>query len=749
MNLLRSGWVPTALVLAVTVAVLRYYDVSFRETAVFGASVILGATVPGVLLWRACRGGSRFFAEEVAAGTVLGHAIIVLGYVPARWAGHPLLVLVWPGATVAAFLVVPALRRFWRGAGNTIRVPASYAWGVAVLIAFTVLSSGSAFFSYHGLASPGYTRPYVDLPFHLGLVGELKHHMPPTYPSVAGEPLYYHWFAYADMAATSWVTGIEPQTLVYRLFLVPILAASLVLFFAIARRLTGRWWPGLVALGIAFLAWAPTPYVWAPSLGANVLSCDESPWYSPTQGFGVMLFAPVVLLLVDILRRPRSGAGPWTLFVTLLMAVMGGKAIFLPILLAGLSVVVIATMVAQWRLHRPALVAILAAMPSMLIAQFVLFGGTSDGMDVHPGSAFGSIATEAASTPDPSVALVALVALLSVFGRVCIWAGVFGLTVRRRTFCDPPILLILGMSVAGVGASMILRFPGSSQLFFFGGVIPYISLAAACGLATIFRERITPGFRVALLSTAGGGVVAFLAVRELDGSTRPTADVAVLRMLGPFVALVAITGVFVVVLAMLGRRRRVLRPLSPAFIVAFFTGIALPASLLHVRQMWQGAAGATPPALEKTTISSGTLEAGRWLRDHSRPDDLVATNSVCTAVVGKCDVRNFFSVSAYTERRVLVENWQFSARTHAETVKRNIPDDGEGSMIPFWDRRRLADNNAAFHRPSSEAVRRLHDAYGVRWLFVDKSYNRPAPGLGRFARLRHEAGDCAVYEIPS
>ncbi|MCO6008525.1 hypothetical protein NE236_26480 [Actinoallomurus purpureus] len=739
MNLLRSGWVPTALVLAVTVAVLRYYDVSFRDTAVFGASVILGKTVPGVLLWRACRGGSRFFAEEVAAGTVLGHAIIVLGYVPARWAGYPLLVLVWPGVTVAAFLVVPALRRFWRGAGNTVRVPAPYAWGTAVLIAFTVLSSGSAFFRHHGLAWPGYARPYVDLPFHLGLVGELKYHMPPAYPSVAGEPLYYHWFAYADMAATSWVTGIEPQTLVYRLFMLPILAASLVLFFAIGRRLTGRWWPGLAALGIAFLAWAPTPYVWAPSLGAHLLSPDEVAWYSPTHGFGVMLFAPVVLLLVDILRQPRSGAGPWTLFVTLLMAVMGGKAVFLPILLAGLSAVVIATMVAQRRLHRPAVVAILAAMPSVLIAQFVLFGGQSDGMIVHPGSAFATVAAETASTPDPPVALEALVALLSAFGRVCIWAGVFGLAVRRKTFCDPPILLILGMSVAGVAAGMILRFPGSSQLFFYNGVIPYISLAAACGLATVFRERITPGFRVALLSAAGGGVVTFLAVRELDGSTRPTADVAVLRILGPFVALVAITGVFVVVLAMLGRRHRVLRPLSPAFVVAFFTGMALPASLFHVRQMWQGPAS---PPLPRTTISSGILEAGRWLRDHSRPDDLVATNSVCT---NECHNRNFFAVSAYTERRILVEDWGFELKTHAEAMKRNVPDE----TVPFWDRRRLADNDAAFHRPSSETVRRLRDAYGVRWLFVDRSYDRPAPGLGRFAWLRHEAGACAVYEIPN
>ena len=53
-----------------------------------------------------------------------------------------------------------------------------------------------------------------------------------------------------------------------------------------------------------------------------------------------------------------------------------------------------------------------------------------------------------------------------------------------------------------------------------------------------------------------------------------------------------------------------------------------------------------------------------------------------------------------------------------------------------------------FHRPSLEgAIRRLRDTYGLRWLFVDRSHDRPASALERFARLRYVAGHCSVYEI--
>ncbi|GAA4639080.1 hypothetical protein GCM10023196_099320 [Actinoallomurus vinaceus] len=734
---LRSGWVPTALVAVVAVALLRHYGVPLRETAFFGAFIALGSTVPGVLLWRAFRGGSRFVAEEVAAGTVLGQAITVLIYVAARWAGHPLFVLAWPVATGTAFLAVPALRRHWRRTGPIGHVPAAYSWALAALVGFVVLSTGSAFYRQHGLAWPGYAAPYIDMPYHLGLIGELKHHVPPQVPSVVGEPLYYHWFVYADMAATSWVTGIEPATLLYRLFMLPVLATSLVLLFAAGRRLTDRWWPGLVALAINCLVWAPSVYSWGPSLGVDFLIRADVPWRSPTQGLAAMLFAPVILLLIDLLRRPGSGAGPWILFVTLLMGVMGAKATYLPMLIAGLLIVLIGTIIARRRLHRPALVALLATVPSVLIAQLVLFGGTSDGVVLHPGSLYGAVADAAASTSDPPQALRAVAALVSIVGRVFVWAGALCLVLRRRALCDPAILLLLGISVTGIAVASILRFPGNSQSFFLCGVMPFMSLASAYGLMAVLPKRLGRRSGITLLGASAAGAAAVLAIRGLGGNTKPTVADAAQRMLGPFLALIAISIGFMVVLVLAGRRRPAVRSLSPVVALAFVGGLILPGSLLYVRQLWHG----IPRDPVSAVIGAGTLEAGRWLRDHSRPDDVVATNAVCVSGHG-CDDRRF-GVSAYTERRVLVESWRFSARAHAEGVRRHISD----LSVPFWDPRRLIDNEAVFHQPSLEAVRRLRHTYGVRWLFVDRSFDRPAPALERFAHLRYAAGQCAVYEI--
>jgi hypothetical protein len=68
--------------------------------------------------------------------------------------------------------------------------------------------------------------------------------------------------------------------------------------------------------------------------------------------------------------------------------------------------------------------------------------------------------------------------------------------------------------------------------------------------------------------------------------------------------------------------------------------------------------------------------------------------------------------------------------------------------VPYWDPDLLAANDRVFSAPSAEAVTFLRDAYGVRWLFVDRRFNPPAATLDSFATLRFEAGDCAVYEIP-
>jgi hypothetical protein len=747
-DVLRSGWPPAGVVLVLAIAVLHRYGVSVRETAVFGCFAVLCGTVPGTLLWRALRGGSRFFGEDVAAGTAVGHAITVLTYIPARWIGLPRLVLAWPVLTITVFLIVPKLRSYWRAGRRTGRVPVFFSWGLAALMGHTVVSSGTSFFRDHGLTWPGYGAPYVDMPFHLSLIGELKHHMPPTSPSVLGEPLYYHWFVYADMAATSWGTGIEPQTLLYRLFLLPVLASWLVLIAAIALRLTGRWWPGLVALALAGLVVGPNPWSWAPPLGGELVLRYGIPWQSPTHAFATTLFAAVVLLLVNLFRLPGAAAGrvPWTLLGILLAAVLGAKATFLPMLLVGLVAVVAGTFLVDRRLHRPALVAALATLVCLVFAQVVLFGGASDGAVVHPLSMFGTVAANAAATADPALTLRAVVVAAGAFGLCCVWAGLFGLVLRPKGpggLLDPPILLLLGIGIAGFSAGMILRFPGDSQRYFLYGATPYLSLAAVCGLVAIcpHPERLAVRSRTALAGAVAAGTALILVLRALNGSTRPAADEVEPRILVSLLLLLAICGALALALVAAGRRRPEPRRLAPALVVAFVAGLIVPSSLGHVTELWKGVPGASPG----TRVPRGTLEAGRWLRDHSTPDDVVATNAVCfPSPTGACAVGHF-SVTAYAERRVLVESWIYIMRTHALAARWHIAD----TLVPFWDRRRLADDLAAFDHPSAAAVRRLGERYGVRWLLADRGQDPRVGGLGRFARLRYTAGDWAVYEIPA
>ncbi|MCO5998411.1 hypothetical protein [Actinoallomurus rhizosphaericola] len=736
---LSSGWPPAGSVLALTVAVLHHYGVDHRQTAVFGVFSVLAVTLPGTLLVRALRGGARHLAEDAAAGTALGHAITVLGYLPERWAGLPLLVPAWPIATIIAFVAIPALRPYWRGAGRAGRVPAAFSWGLAAFVALAVMASGTSFFRDHRLAWPGYAAPYIDMPFHLGLLGELKHHVPPASPFVLGEPLHYHWFVYADMAATSWATGIEPEVLLYRLYLLPVLAASIVLTAMIARRLTGGWWPGLAALGLAVFARCPSPCPWAPGLGADIVLRDEVPWWSPTQAFGAMLFAALVLLLIDLLRRPRAARGPWVLFAVLLAATLGSKSVFLPILLSGLLCVLAVTALVRRRLHRTAAVAAVMVTTAVLFAQIAIFGGTSDGLVVHPLSIFGTVAADVGATTGPSFSLKLAVVLICVFGLGCVWVGLIMLAFRPAAVLDAPVLLLLGVGVSGAAAGLILRFPGSSQRQFLYGAAPYLCLVAVHGLVAVLPPREDARFRRALLAAMGGGVALILTIRWLNDGPRPAAGVTVQRVVGPFLVLVCAVAVLLAALAVAGRRRLALRPASPAIAAAFVMGLVLPTTAAHVRDAWRGVVQTSPT----TVITPGTIAAGRWLRDHSRPGDVVATNSICTTShPGRCDAQHF-SVAAYTERRVLVEGWSYEARTPEEAAKTHVED----AAVPFWDRGRLADNDAAFHRPSPVTVRWLRDRYGVRWLFVDRRHDGPAPALAHLARLRFTAGDWSVYEI--
>jgi hypothetical protein len=782
---LRSGWLPLAVLSAATVAALLAYQVPAADITRYAAYTLLAVSLPGTLLWRLLR-GSRVrvatpWVEDVAGGTALGWAIELPVYLLARAADAPLAVVAWPALTVLCFAVVPRLRRYWRPK-DTITAPLGWSWSMAGVGLLVLLGAVVQYYRWHGLSGKWASQPYFDVVYQLALAAEVKHHVPPTTPYVLGTPLDYHWFVHGHMAAASWISGVELQTIVYRLFGLPMLAAFTVLISLTAWRLTGRWWPGALAAAATFALGALSPYGWAPGAYFDLSLLYQNLWVSPTQTFAATLFAALVLPLIDRLRGEAGGRGQWVAVVLLTGAVMGAKATYLPMLLAGLGLVVAVRLVLRPR-SRTAVLAGLAAgavtAAYFVFATLVVFGGQSHALVLAP---LDSLRWWAAAV---GTGLNAgfhgkpwwLPAALLVFTAVS-WlvpaAGAGALLARWRRLVDPAVLILLGVIGSGAVLTLMLKHPGVSQLYFWRSASPYLLVLAIAGLAAVLpaaptaptaqppaqptapppaqvtaqlpTQRLRVTLPVVLGAVLAGAALAWLAALAAGGTAPHGRPRSIVLGLGAPLVIVLI-GLAIGTVALLVARRRVaaLRGLTVAVLVAAALGTGLPptvaklsgivrAELAARHVVYSVGAGARP-------IAPGGIEAARWLRDHSGPDDVVATNTHCRAVAnGRCDNRHFW-VSAFTERRVLVEGWGYTPKVYERAWQ------SEFATQRFWDPRLLAENDRAFTDPTPASIGLLRDRYRVRWLFVDERYDRPAPTLDQVATLRYRADGVAVYSI--
>lgn len=735
-----SGRLAAASVTAFTAAVLIRYGVSGTDMALFALYVVFGLALPGVLAIRALYHGPRTSAEEIALGLAFGYAVEILVYIGARAVGMPLLVVVWPLTTYALFLAVPALRGHWR-AGPRPATPLWWSWALALVIALLVACGAVKFFGTHAITWPGLGASAPDMPFHLALIGELKHHVPPSVPMVVGEPLAYHWFVYAHLAAASWLSGVEPLVLLYRLGMLPMLAAFVVLAGMTGRRVTGSWIGGVVTVVGTIFVGAPSLY-----LGTNGVftwgGVPDTAWISPTQTLGALLFAPLVLILVDLLERRWRDTGKWLLAGLFLVVLTGAKATYLPLLGAGLLLVAAVDVLRRRRPSTPVLIMLGMTTACVLFAQFVLFGRERQGLVTDPLSFMRGTWSKLTGLTTPSPGATLGLTLVYLLCWAVTWCGILGLLSRPKLLMRPRVSLMLGMGAAGLGAVLLLGHPGQSQLFFFWGAYPYLAAVAAYGILILLRRaRVSPK---AVVCSMGAGLIAAYLIPILCGVKIPLGsgqeDGILYR---PYLTLVAVAVPAGLLLAFLKGRA-----CAWALVIVAFTAIGLPA-YWHARVLSaiDNVTGDDPNPMvrpvENRVIPQGALAAGRWLRDHSEPDDLVATNTHCRlGYENPCDTR-YPWVAALSERHVLVEGWAYTATNLSHWRPGLLP---EG--LPFWDTELIKMNDTAFQSPSPTAIQSLRERYGVRWLFVDELRANPSPRIADFAEFQFRSGDYAVYRLP-
>lgn len=746
---------PAATALSGSVLVALATGVSPLDLLRFSFATLWSVLLPGMVLLRWSRPRPTSLAGEVATGLVVGLGAQLIawggfvgigGLSAGRW------LALYPLLFVVAVASLPKLRARLRKPAYPQPVPIGAQWAlcVAYLAAVTQLW---ATVLHRTPLPPGRGRWYQDLYWHLSISAEARHAAPPGVPQVAGEPLFYHWFANAHMAADSLVGGVDVLVVTARLWYLPVYAATIVLTYLLATRLIDSPWAGVLAVVLVVAASALTPVRWISAVGTESLIP-----LSPSQVFGLPVMLALVGTLVGIVAAPRGGGirgGEWALLGLFAALSAGAKSSILPTVFAALLLVLV---VAWWRRRSepdstktPHLAPTLAAggvlLAVLLPASRLLAGGSSGSTLGFLTSADQTAALRQATRLEragsiDSAGLLTLAALIGVL-LAAQFAGVLLAWPLRR---DPRVMLLAGCTIAGFSALVVVHHPGGSQLYFMRGVMPLAAVLTACGAVHLLRR--CP--RTAVRKATGVGIAAGLtgwAATALVAGARQGDGAGVTRLALALLVLLICAAAIAYFLRAGGSpelRPRDLRPpwAGTAAVVALLTAVVVPSAVDTTRGSLQAAAAPDPSELSAAQIAGTT-----WLRQRTAATDVVATNVHCASgpTRPRCDSRAFW-VTGLGERRSYVESWGYTDQSQATSKQLTGSRHVNYAQVPFFDQQRLQRNDAAFTAPTEQVLDELYAA-GVRVLFADASAGPVSPVLPTLATSVFRDGGVSIYVL--
>lgn len=721
------------LVVAITfVVALHRAGVGDRTVLWFLVVQAVAYALPGMLAWRVLRGGRDPAIADLVLGTIAFHALSVPWYVVVRWAGVPRLVWLLPVATVAGAVLVA--RRRGSSLLSSQRLPVWCAWNASAAISLGVAMIGAQLPVEVG---PLRRWPGTDNPFLLSLAGDLKHHMPGAMPFVTGQKLHYHWFTFADIASTSWLGGQELDVLTFALVPMGMFTLALAAFGLLGWKVTGKPAGGVLALWLAVLVGSVNPLG-----GFNGYVIDgtflNALWLaSVTQGYAEVLGIGLLFVVVDLLRSGRRReAVSWALFVVVSVVLSGAKASFVPVLGAGalVALVVAYRRGRGWRTVL-ALGTVLAA--DLVFAQVALFGGESQGLKLGPHSSLDLLAVSIGLGHVDTGGILLVLAFvvagwllpLIVLGAAVLRGG------RERVREDLVSWWLLGMVASSMLATLALTHAGFSQYFFLRSGLPFAYLGVAACLLWLWavaslRLRVAGG-AAAILGL--GACFVLRGMSEPEAMPRSITDLT--QVLVATLVLVAL-----VAAAAAGVTRPGGRKVAALLVAGSFTlGMGAARTVDYARrvddQRPQQATG-------RAVIPLGGIEAARYVRAHSDPDELFATNEHCRLPRTTPCRTTAHWMSAWTERRAVIEGWGYTPRANASGD--SIP---EATTSPYWDPELLALNDRVFLNPSREALDALIRRFPVRWLLVDRRFPADVAGLRELLPVSRRFGQTIVFDV--
>lgn len=719
---------PIAVCVLVAAGGLLVTGVRPLDVVAIGMYEMLFVLLPGVAALRLLLPRLASPLAWTALGWPLGFAIELVVFVvgtalDAQW-------LMWALPPAGVALAAMTWRRQGVGQPSVPRTRASAAsWATAavVVVSLGVLALGP-FATYPIPRNVESVVLYDDHVFDVALMAEASQHWPMTNPNVSGEPLRYHVLAFVHGAALGTTTGVELDVIVLRAMPVTLLLLIALQAAWLAIRVAPRRpWAAPTAVAILLLAGELDfdPLREAPFVGLFFNNFV----LSPTNAFALpFVMATIGLILGLIGTRAAPGPRTWILLAVLVAAAVGSKGSSLPLLLGSLGLYVVARGVLDRVIDRRAIAAMCVAVAASVVVFLALFSGGGDaGAAIDP-LAYLDYAVFAEGGDGPSHRLWGLIVTAALLAP---WAGALLLFGRVRGRSRLKAVWLASVLGAGLLLFGLVAQPGLSQVYFKHLAAPAGAVLSAWGIARAWPTAITTRRAVAV------GIGAMTAALVLAGAIfvwAPDADDRTIRLYA--VCLAAVAAMVVLATIALAPRRAALPACAIAALVAFTT-LDGPLDSLPPWAQAQRAGQAhhvADQAAGPRGINQELLHAFVWLRDHSRPDDVIATDTQLTAQGGL--YARYFYPAAYAERRTFLGGWDYTPAGVA-----SIAEDGPA---PFAERRRL---NEAAYAGDSGALSELHDRYGVRYMVVDERHAGPAPALAGLLPRIYASPDVEIYRL--
>lgn len=741
-------WAAGGALACLAVAMLLVVDVPPLDLVRFVAYWCLGVIVPGVVVLRYLRGPGARLLEDLGLGAATGLAIEMLVAVALSLVRLDAWAPWWPLVVYAALASSARLRQAVGPRPYRAHETSAQAWSLAATGAIVV--AGSVPVLRRMPLPPLETTANIDRWWHAGLVEEMLKPGLPVDPRVAGELSVYHWFSHLHLAVGSATSGVEPTTVYFRLWIVPVVLVGLALVATLGRHVTRRAWGGPLAAWMTFVALdGGTLWQSRDVPGAQPVS------FSPSQMLSLVLVGAAAIAIVHVCRDPTARRECAWLGLLLLGSV-GIKPTAIPVLLSGTLLATVASSVVRRRLDVRltglSLVLLVLTIVMMLVSATpgkLTVLGTLESLRPYAEliAGGGPRATDPAfmlsSLDSPRAWTVAIATIVLVVAGNGLRVLGLATLAHRATRRDPVSWWLAGAYLSGWAAFLVVDHPSRSQFFFLGTVAIFGSVLFAL-LATTATPRGTRGGRVVCMVLLGG-LLGWIA-RSAPGWAADGAPDQLDRIWIPLA--VAASGIALGTIAVHLVDRRKGRAGTALLTVVFLSlGLTIPSTVGHLVGVVRRASPTIEASVDRDALDYLTTEeqeAALWLRDHSDPLDVVATNLHCRSkqeTSPGCDARGFW-LSGLSGRRVLLEGWAYRPETHA-----HHGDDGRAypyQPAPWPDRFELS--QAAITDPSAEVMAELRDR-GVDWLVGVRRAGDVSPRIGEFAEQRFANEQVAIYEL--